>query len=38
MNCELICLIANKDNIEANQFYKKLWYECKNGYVKFLKA
>ncbi|MCI9001097.1 MAG: GNAT family N-acetyltransferase [Clostridia bacterium] len=37
MNCELICLIANKDNIGANQFYKELGYECENGYVKFLK-
>ncbi len=38
MNCELICLIANKDNSGANQFYKRLYYECENGYVKFLKA
>ena len=38
MNCEIICLIANKDNIGANQFYRKLGYECENGYVKFLKA
>ena len=37
MNCELICLIANKDNIGANQFYKKLGYECENGYVKLIK-
>ena len=37
MNCEIICLIANRDNIGANQFYKKLGYECENGYVKFLK-
>lgn len=38
MNCEIICLIANKDNSVANQFYKKLSYECESGYVKFLKA
>lgn len=38
MNCECICLIANKDNIGANQFYKELGYECENGYVKFLKV
>lgn len=37
MNCEIICLIANKDNVGANQFYRKLGYECENGYVKFLK-
>lgn len=37
MNCEIICLIASKDNIGANRFYKKLGYECENGYVKFLK-
>lgn len=37
MNCELICLIANKDNIGANQFYKELGYECENGYVKLIK-
>lgn len=38
MNCEIICLIANKDNIGANQFYRQLGYEYENGYVKFLKA
>ncbi len=38
MNCEIICLIANRYNIGANQFYRKLGYECENGYVKFLKA
>lgn len=37
MNCEIICLIANKNNSGANQFYKKLGYKCENGYVKFLK-
>ncbi len=37
MNCEFICLLAEKDNIAANEFYKKLNYECNNGYVKFLK-
>lgn len=37
MNCEIICLIANKNNAGANQFYRKLGYECENGYVKFLK-
>lgn len=37
MNCEIICLIANKNNIGANQFYKNLGYECENGYVKFIK-
>ena len=37
MNCECICLIANKDNIGANQFYKELGYENENGYVKYLR-
>lgn len=37
MNCEFICLLADKDNISANEFYKKLNYECANGYVKILK-
>ncbi len=37
MKCEFICLIAEKENIVANQFYKELGYECENGYVKFLR-
>lgn len=37
MNCEFICLLADKDNIGANKFYKKLNYEFDNGYVKILK-
>ncbi len=37
MSCEFICLIAEKDNIAANEFYKKLNYECNNGYIKLLK-
>lgn len=37
-NCEFICLIAEKENIEANTFYQKLGYECENGYVKVLKS
>lgn len=36
MNCEFICLIADKNNTIANQFYKNLGYECESGYVKFL--
>lgn len=38
MNCEFICLFADKDNAPANGFYKKLGYECDNGYVKMLKS
>lgn len=37
MNCEFICLLAEKDNYEANEFYRKLNYECTNGYIKILK-
>lgn len=37
INCEFICLLADKDNNVANEFYKKLNYECNNGYVKNLK-
>ncbi len=37
MNCEFICLLSEKDNVAANEFYKKLNYECNNGYVKLLK-
>lgn len=37
MNCEFICLIAERENIEANEFYKKLNYSCENGYVKMIK-
>lgn len=37
MNCEFICLFADNDNVSANEFYKKLGYECDNGYVKILK-
>lgn len=36
MNYEIISLISNKANFRANKFYKKLGYECENGYVKFL--
>lgn len=36
MDCGLICLIATKENVVANEFYKKLGYKCENGYVKFL--
>ena len=38
MKCEFICLISDKDNIVANQFYRKLGYECENGYVKKLEV
>jgi len=37
LNCEFICLLADKDNTGANEFYKKINYECENGYVKILK-
>lgn len=37
MNCEFICLIADKNNTVANQFYRSLGYEYENGYVKFLR-
>jgi len=37
MNCEFICLLADTDNIGANEFYKKLNYDYANGYVKVLK-
>lgn len=37
MNCEFICLLADSDNVGANEFYKSLHYECANGYVKKLK-
>mgnify|MGYP001025065381 CR=1 FL=1 len=37
MNCEFICLLADKNNVGANEFYKSLHYECDNGYVKILK-
>lgn len=37
-NCEFICFIAEKENIEANTFYQKLGYTCENGYVKVLKS
>lgn len=37
INCEFICLLADKNNVAANEFYKSLHYECDNGYVKFLK-
>lgn len=37
MNCEFICLLADTDNIGANEFYRKLNYEYANGYVKVLK-
>lgn len=36
LHCEFICLLAEKDNIEANEFYKKLDYKCENGYIKIL--
>lgn len=37
INCEFICLIAEKNNVSANSLYKKLGYKCENGYVKVLK-
>ena len=37
MNCEFICLISDKDDTIANEFYKSLGYECESGYVKFLR-
>lgn len=37
MHCEFICLLADKENIGANEFYKKLNYESENGYIKVLK-
>ena len=37
-NCEFICLMADKNNTVANQFYKSLGYECESGYVKFLRG
>ncbi len=37
MNCEFICLLADSDNVGANEFYKSLHYECANGYVKNFK-
>ena len=33
-NCEFICLLAEKENKEANLFYTKLGYTCENGYLK----
>lgn len=37
LNCEFICLFADKDNLPANEFYKSLGYESDQGYAKFLK-
>lgn len=37
MDCQFICLLADTDNIAANEFYKKLNYKFANGYVKILK-
>lgn len=37
INCQFICLLAEKENVNANIFYNKLGYSCENGYVKFLK-
>lgn len=37
LDCEFICLLADKDNVAANEFYKKLNYECENGYLKLLR-
>lgn len=37
MNCEFICLLADKNNIGANEFYKKMNYDCENGYIKIIK-
>ena len=34
--CEFISLFAEKDNAAANAFYKKMDYECDNGYIKIL--
>lgn len=36
INCDFICLIAEKENEKANYFYRKLGYQCENGYVKFI--
>ncbi len=37
LNCEFICLIAEKENVAANHLYKSLGYSLENGYVKILK-
>ena len=37
LDCEFICLVSDKDNYAANEFYKSLGYECDNGYIKVLK-
>lgn len=36
IDCQFICLIAEKSNIGANAFYEKLGYKCENGYIKML--
>ncbi len=36
LNCEFICLIAEKNNATANIFYEKLGYKCENGYIKMI--
>lgn len=37
MNCEFMCLLADENNVAANEFYKSLNYEQINGYLKILK-
>ncbi len=34
--CSFMCLIAENDNIGANEFYKAIGYNKENGYVKIL--
>lgn len=36
LDCSFICLIAEEDNIGANEFYKSLDYCKQNGYVKII--
>ena len=36
LNCEFMCLFADKDNIPANKFYKSLGYEEDYGFVKWM--
>ena len=37
MNCEFMCLLADENDVAANEFYKSLNYEQINGYLKILK-
>ncbi|MDE5889206.1 MAG: GNAT family N-acetyltransferase, partial [Bacilli bacterium] len=36
IDCSFICLIAEEDNVVANEFYNSLDYSKQNGYVKFI--